>query len=330
MSNGWDDGGTDRLICSIAGETGLAGEGIVPLVPGASASGGVYTGTERYTPSTTTGMPTIAIGTSDFSMEWMLRGRSEDSDVGTEDTAHSGLVTATEGDTVGVLQLGLICSDLSQSNLQVRLNPGVSGTTLTHPGSARWSHIGMSVDRSDLMRSYLNGVAGATVDVSSQVATSYAAVPIHPLQASHIGGYDANDDDHDTVDSVMCYLSSFAIHSRILTAAEMLTNSNAKIVGLYNETLVRYLFKTFVDGSGAAVVPTKTTLAAKISIFCKFALSEPEASEHYAPRVANGGLFIEDTSGNARHYPCRTGASYTTTGTEGTRGGTCFADSGAW
>ncbi len=331
MSNGWDGTGSPRLICNIAGETGLAGEGVVPLVPGdaAAAAAGSYTGVDIYTPSTTTGMPTLGIGTSDYSMEWMIRGRSEDSDLGFENDVNSGLVTATSGDTVGVILCGMTCGDSEVSNTQVKMSPGVvAGRTLTHPGSVRWSHIGMVVDRSALATYYVNGVLwGSTTDVSSQVATSFAAVPIHPLQAAVVGGYDRSDDNHDLVDSAMLYMSSFAIHLRLLTAAEILVNSNAKIVGLYAETAVRYLFKTFLDASDVPITPTRETTAGNLSIFNKFALSEPEATGHYMPRVANGGLFIEDTSGNARHFPCNTHTGYSVSLG---RTGPGLADSGAW
>ncbi len=301
----------------------------VPIVTTAA----MFAGETVYKASTTTGMPFIALGLNDFSMEWFVKGRTAGSFNGGDGSAiNSGLVTPTVSDTVGAIQVGMTVDDASVSNLQVDMEPGVAGGVTIVIGNTTWSHVVMSVDRTGLATFYLDGSVDSTRDASAGSGIDLLAVPVHPLLGSilSLGAYDnVITDDHDDVDSAQCYLSSFAIHNRQLTPSEVSANFAAKVVGNFvGSTFVRYLFSRFVDSGGAPVTVSKETTPANISLGCKDRIAEPQNSELFAPIAASGTLFIEDTSGNGGHWPLFTLSSYGS-GSLAARAGNGFATTGA-
>jgi len=100
------------------------------------------------------------------------------------------------------------------------------------------------------------------------------------------------------------------------------------VVGRYAETFVRYLFASFVDAAGAAVVPTQETTGSSQSLFPKFGIPSPQDTELYVPFGTPGDVFIEDDSGNGRHWPLDVQAAYSNS-TLADRGVCGFATTGA-
>ena len=295
--------GTSRLVC----DTDLDAPP-VPVVTGA-----MFSGETVYKASTTTGMPFVALGLADFSMEWFVKGRTVDSSASIETEIFSGIVTPTSGDTVGSLQTGLSVADITGGNTSVAAITGVSPSSGFAIGKDLWRHIAMSVERTGLASFYLDGVLDSTRDASSGSGTDLLAAPVHPLLGSTMlrSAYDNLNNLHDSVDSAQCYFSSFAIHNRRLTPTEVSDAFAAKVVNnLSGATFVRYLFNRFVDSVGTPVTVVKETTLANISLGCKDRIAEPQNSELFVPIATPDTLFLEDSSGNGGHWPLLTQASY--------------------
>lgn len=298
--------GTGRIIC----DTDLDEPAIPPPSIVAAA---MFSGETIYKVSTTPGMPFVALGLNDFSMEWFIHGRTVDSLAGLEHKVHSGLVVPISGDTEGQLQNGLDVGDIDVGPAQVLVFSGVTTGVTIAIGNTSWAHVAMSVDRAGLVTFYLNDSVDTTRDASAGSAIDFPAVPVHPMMGENPlrQTYDSLDDNHDIVDSSQHYLSSFAIHNRQLTPTEVSDAFAAKVVNnLAGATFVRYLFARFVDSVGTPVTPAKETTLANISLGCKDRIAEPQNSELFSPIAAPGTLFLEDSSGNGGHWPLLTKSSY--------------------
>jgi hypothetical protein len=301
-------------------------------VPPTTVAAAMFSGETVYKASTTTGMPFVALGLADFSMEWFVKGRTVNSFSAFETEVHSGLVTPRMPDTGGDIQNGLEVSDrASASNLEVTVVTGVSAQFGVVTSATEWTHIALSVARAADATLYVNGSVDSTADASSGSGTDFPAVPVRPLmgQGSSPIIYDSLTNDDDDVDSAQCYLSSFAIHNRQLTPTEVSDAFAAKVVNnLSGATFVRYLFSRFVDSVGTPVTVVKETTPANISLGCKDRIAEPQNSELFVPIATPDTLFIEDTSGNGGHWPLLTQTSYGS-GTLADRGICGFATTGA-
>jgi hypothetical protein len=276
-------------------------------------------------------MPFVGLGLADFAMEWFVKGRTSSSLAGAETEINSGLVTPTSGDTIGLLQSGLLVDDGSVGNTMVEIQTGVSAVVTVTIGSTSWAHVVASVDRAGLATFYLDGSVNTTRDASGGSAIDFVAVPVHPMMGAVTvrSVYDRLDDNDDLIDSPQCYLSSFAIHNRQLTPTEVSDAFAAKVVNnLAGATFVRYLFAQFVDSVGTPVTPAQETTLANISLGCKDRIDTPQSTELFVPIATPGTLFIEDTSGNGGHWPLLTQTSYGS-GDLADRGICGFATTGA-
>lgn len=305
-----------------------------PVVPPTVVATAMFSGETVYKSKDTAGMPFATLGLADFSMEWFVKGRTDDSLAGLESKIHSGLVTPANGDTLGVIQSGLVVDDATVGNAMVRVViPGISQNVTIEIGTALWRHVAVSVHREGDATYYLDGTVDATRDASPGSGLDLEAVPVHPL----MGGsplrtvYDnVVTDNHDSVSSAQCYLSSFAIHNRQLTPAEVSDAFAAKVVNNFGSgtTFVRYLFSRFVDSGGSLVTPSTETDPPKISLGCKDRIATPQTDELFVPIATPDTLFIEDDSLNGRHWPLLTQLTYGS-GTLDERGICGFATTGA-
>ena len=316
-----DSESTKRLVCDEDLDKPEDAGG--PVLPGAA----MFSGEAPFKPSTTPGMPFVGIGTSDYAVEWFIKGRpvSTPFDAG---VAHTGLVS---GDSEGTLVVGMRVGDGSSILTLITVVHGFAAPPVTSSWTpANWTHVCISADRAGLVTLYMDGVSSDTEDISSFSGTPLASVPVHPMAGGQTNRirYDSLGEDHNDVDSSEVVLSSFAIHARQLTPTEIADNSAAKVVGLYAETFVHYLFSTFVDGAGAAITPTQETAGSSISLFPKFGLPSPQDTELFVPIGTPGDVFIEDTSGNGRHWPLDVQAAYSNS-TLNDRGVCGFATTGA-
>ena len=283
-----------------------------PAVPPMGTVAAMFSGETVHKSDTTTGMPFVALGLNDFSMEWFVKGRTVNSFASIETQIFSGIVT---GDAVGALQTGLSVADITVLNTAVRAVTGVSPESGFTIGNTSWRHIAMSVDRAGLASFYLDGSVVDTQDASGGSGTDLLAAPVHPLMGATASRfiYDNLSNDHNDVDSAQCYFSSFAIHNRQLTPTEVSDAFAAKAVNnLSGATFVRYLFNRFVDSVGTPVTVVKemTPGNPNMSLGCKDRIAEPQNSELFVPIATPGTLFIEDTSGNGGHWPLLTQTSY--------------------
>lgn len=303
-----------------------------PAVPPTGTAAAMFSGETVYKVSTTTDLPFVALGLNDFSMEWFVKGRTDPSSSAFESQVHSGLVTPRIPDTAGDIQNGLEVSDRAgASNLAVRVVTGVSISLDVVTSATEWTHIALSVERAVDATVYVNGSVDSTADASGGIGTDFPAVPVHPLMGQAVSRviYDNLSNNHNDVDSAQCYFSSFAIHNRQLTPTEVSDAFAAKAVGLYpGSTFARYLFNRFVDSVGTLVTVVKETDPLKISLGCKDRIATPQTDELFVPIATPDTLFIEDTSGNGRHWPLATQTSYGS-GTLDERGICGFATTGA-
>lgn len=272
----------------------------------------MFSGEAEYKTSLTSGMPFVVLGTGDYAIEWFIKGRPNSApfDAG---IVNSGLVTPGGGETEGAITFGMEVGEASSIISLATLTARGFGLPMSGAWTpANWTHACISSDRAGLSTLYVDGTSVDTVDISGDVATDVGALPVHPMLGgqTNIIRYDTLTEDDNSVDSSLVVLSSFAIHARQLTPTEVQDNSDAKVVGLYAETFIRYLFSSFVDAAGASITPAQETTLASIGLMPKFGLPSPQASELFVPIGTPGTVFIEDTSGNAGHWPLKVQTSY--------------------
>lgn len=297
---------------------------------------GAFMGQGEWIVETDSSIPTITLGTSDLSIEFVCIPRTGDQSVGGGDLFWlCGLTTDIGGGVAAnVPMAGAFPLVIPSPNLNFRWNgPTPKGLSISNFVSRSvWSHLCVNYDRSGNMEVFDNGVSAGTSSISVDSGFSIPSQGIYPMISERPD--DAlNDDLTDDPSSLILPwatpIGGFALHSRILTGLEITTNAAAFDVGDYAETLARYNFNSFVDGSGTRVAPpTQEVDLGNIQVFNKWTLPSPQDTELFVPEGANGTLRIEDLSGSGRHFGLQTQASYGS-GTLAARGRVGFAATGA-
>jgi len=290
---------------------------------------GVFTGVGEYVLEAAAPIPKIAIGTSDFTIEWVVLFRDGDPSIGAADIPMlSGLTEElTAGITFGEVSVGWsILPNGAFATTSVALTYNVTGgaaggTTFVSWPAPRtsWLHVVATYDRSALLEGWLNGVKDVIdpTDISPDVAFPIPSLAINPFIAETTIRDDFDDlsEDPTSVSLNKLIMGGFAIHNRLLTPTEIAANSTALTVGNYGSgtTLVRYDFKTLVDSLGADIDLSNPpsgvsvfTPKADMAIGQKWTVPSTYLAGLKGILSSATAVLIKDTSGNVRHFPLAT------------------------
>lgn len=300
--NGLSTGGTERLEC----ETDALRNVI-----------GTFMGQSQWVIESDAKVPNWSPGLSDITVEIIARHRTASSDSGLSDSAfisgagRSLLANTSEGrNGVGIRWTpGPIGSYFVDWRWKANPQdiPGtivIDGYTWTTPET--FTHHACTYDRDGVMTSYLRGVVDSfTPSIAADSGVNAQGWGIYPL----VGG-NTDPSDFDDINDVLSgavlnpvIFGAMAIHSRLLTPGELLANATALEVGDYPETQVLYIADELRGGYEQETDQDNISLSLKWALPAGF-------SNIFSPEAADGSVFLEDRSGNNRHFFFNTAESY--------------------
>lgn len=302
--NGWSEEGTPRLVC--VDPPGGTSNSMVP---------NVYLGMPWPSPQPASpAMPTVSIGTSDFSIEFWARQKYGGSP-GSDDQFWTGIMI-NDPDAPSS-NFPEICAAIrwTDSDLSNQLwfsdDPGnTAAITITSSILATrrgvWNHWCLNFDRDGNMSCYIdNEVKGTPAAITAQQG-SIAAQEVHALTSDHAFAIHATsiDIDDGSYSVFPVIIGPFAVHKRLMTAAEREASYRYKTVQSFGAatTLIQFGWR---DLTGQTAWDMNSAHAA-------YGHLVGQAVPIGSPLGTNATVKVLDLSGNANHWTIPTETDYTT------------------
>lgn len=292
MTDGWSDPvGTERLMCAMYGEDLPSGSG-----GGIGGGGGgrlitnVFAGYIREASGVGTTYPTFTLGTSDFSQEFWVKlagaGKDPDNSWGFYDLRTDAAGAIIEWRMVGSPD---------------RLFFSSSGEVNPNDPAPGWVHHTLNCDRSGNMDILFDGVSQDTSSIAAQVATNFTArdleIPTIPSDASGL-------------DKAISIYGPVAMHNRLLTAAEINDSIINRRVNDFGSsiTIVRYNWNVQGETGWEHRVDHGNNGVSNDGFYPLGTSTLFNPVAYASPIGVAGTVFVEDLSGNNRHFfpPVRT------------------------
>lgn len=235
-------------------------------------------------------MPSLTIGTSDFSIEfWAIRRYSNNP--GSDEQFYTGILENDPGD----FPIQLASFRWTTTALTVRatvINAGGAFVGATRLGV--WNHYVLNADRNGNATVYIDNDLKDTFDISGDVAESLTG-EVHALTNDHSAP--AHDSDITALGNYASFpvmIGPFAIHSRLMTQAEIELSFRNRTVQSFGAatTQIRFEWRNYEGETGWDLDYTRLMTGHQ------FGLTVPAG----CPLGASGDVTTEDSSGNARHW----------------------------
>ncbi len=309
--DGWSSEGTPRLICSDppGGDGGDGGDGTASFTPNVLlgfASGYLEGSPNPYVSS-------VNMGTADFSMEmWSLRkyvaspGNTATFDLSGIHRDATGSATAVATLTWNHNGSTVVATFRPPSAATVSFSAAIS--VLGH-----WEHYAVNYDRDGNMELFINAVSAGTASIAALSANTILGT-VHPYSQVSVTLNGAFN-NWSPIAITSQEVGPFAIHSRLMTQAEM-ENSyrNKKVQNIASVSTLVYYWDKIERETGWDVDMDNLMLAYKAG------LKVPAAS----PEGVLGTVIVPDQSGNGNNWPLSTAADYSSRGA-----GTGYSTAGA-
>ena len=251
--------------------------------------------------------PLVTIGTSDLSIECWVRKRLGNSP-GQDEQFWTGLLVNDAPTSFPNIAAGFWWADDEAQGVQLWFArvPGTAPIQLISTALMgelqEWTHFCGNFTRAGNMEIFRNNVSEGTASIAAQSAAQ-GATQIHALTSDHAVGYHTADiTDWSTIAIFPVMLGPFAIHNRVLTAAEMQDSIQSRKVQNLGAS-VTYVYYSWHSIEGATGWDRNLD---RMMIGHRAGLQVPGG----APQGASGTVFVRDGSGNDRHWFMPTLADY--------------------
>jgi len=302
--NGWSEEGTPRLIC--VDPPGGTSNSMVP---------NVFLGMPWPSPQPASpAMPTVSIGTADFSIEFWARQKYGGSP-GSDEQFWTGLmINDPDAPSSNFPEMAAAIrwtdSDLS-NQLWFCQDPGngtilkiTSGILATRRGV--WNHYCLNFDRDGNMSCFIDNEAKGTPAAISTQQSSIGAQQVHALTSDHAFPIHAASIDVDaaTYSIFPVIIGPFAVHLQLMTAAQRELSYRYKTVQSFGASVTKILFG-WRDFTGQTAWDMNADHAA-------FGHLVGQSVPLGSPLGTNATVKVLDLSGNVNHWTIPTETDYTT------------------
>jgi hypothetical protein len=251
----------------------------------------------------------VTIGTSDFSIECWVRKRLGNSP-GEDEQFWTGLLVNDVPSSFPDIGGGFRWANAETEPVQLWFArvPGTSPIQLISTALMselqEWTHFCGNFARAGNMEIFRNNVSEGTASIAAQ-SGSQGATEIHPLTSDHAFPYHGTDiTDWASIAIFPIMMGPFAIHNRLLTAAERQDSiQNRRVQNLGSS--VTYVYYSWHSVAGADGWDTDLD---HMLFGHRVGLQVPGG----APKGTSGSVFVRDGSGNDRHFVLPTETDYST------------------
>ncbi len=298
--DGWSSEGTPRLIC--ANPPGGSGS----FIP--SRDSNIVGDSCSFYPNAMVGIarPNIVPSfntTSDFSIEIWARWKWTGTSPGSSSSfGRSGISTATGNVNAGEAEILWREDGTTEAVMRNFQSGDDRRLTMTAPQrEGLWHHYAVNFDRDANMAAFIDGIASGTLDISVHDGRTFDSI-INPYWHQNVKGPTTEVAAWSTIHSLPVVAGQFALHTRLLTLAEIHNSFRTK--GVQNISGASYMVYDWSRVIGEVGWDCDWD---RMGQAMKMALPIPAAS----PFGVDGTVTVPDLSGNGNDVPVRTSLDYT-------------------